>query len=360
MTDRRDPWSTSGGLWPVALCLSVLIAGCGPSASTPKGPTESAAPVTAKAAPSSEGTSPKLPVADSKHVRTDDNGRKWVGDIPYDVFFDDPLGIVSNTASVPGSPPGPTTPAPDPRPRSPTAPASPAAGSAPDWKGLISMDQLMDETKRIRNHLTSSLQSQGTYNGNYKDIQVDGAVMAAIAGIVAEHPDSVTWKPNSRFVEAYGQKLYDSAKALGREPYEQSQTAAEGLTAVLSGNLPADAGDPMDQPFGAVAHRAGVMKRIEKASEWMRANINSEAVFKKEKDQVLSESTILTVLAEVVADKSYESADEDDYQNFAKTLFDGGREAVNAAEEQTYPKFQEAINKITKSCADCHANYGNG
>src|SRR5262245_37935545 len=26
-------------------------------------------------------------------VRTDETGRKWIGDIPYDVWFDDPLAV---------------------------------------------------------------------------------------------------------------------------------------------------------------------------------------------------------------------------------------------------------------------------
>ncbi|MDZ4686542.1 MAG: hypothetical protein SH850_15845 [Planctomycetaceae bacterium] len=301
---------------------------------------------------------PTTKTSSGKHVRIDADGRKWIGDIPYDVFFDDPLAVVSNAATVPTMSPGGTPPVAPQTPSTPS-PTTPAGGVA-DWKSMISMDQLVDETKRVRNHLTSSLQSQGTYNGNYKELQVDGAVMAAIAGIVAQHPDDVSWKPNARYVKDYGHKLFEASKALGREPYEQSQTSAEGLAAVLSGNLPADAGDPADKPFGEVAHRAGVMKRIEKASEWMRSNIDSETVFKKEKDQILTEATLLAVLGKVVSDPSYESADEDDYKGFAQRLIDGGRDAVTATQEQAYPKFQEAINKITKACADCHANYGNG
>jgi cytochrome c556 len=355
--DRTSTLAILAGL------LLAVATGCGGKSTVPtaSGGSKSVDGVTKAASNQAASDSQS---AGSKHVRTDADGRKWVGDIPYDVFFDDPLAVVSNSASVPTmTPDGAASPATSPAPTTPAAAptaTTTAAGGAANWKNLVSIDQLVDETKRVRNHLTSSLQSQGTYNGNYKELQVDGAVMAAIAGIIAQHPDDVSWKTNARFVKAYGHKLYDSAKALGREPYEQSQTAAEGIVAVLSGNLPADAGDPADVPFAEAAHRAGVMKRIEKASEWMRANINSESVFKKEKDQILSESTILSVLAKVVADKSYESADEDDYQNFAKTLFEGGREAISAAEDQAYPKFQEAINKITKSCADCHANYGNG
>ena len=47
-------------------------------------------------------------------VRVDEKGRKFVNKIPYDVFFDDPLGIVTSNKDPVNSPaapaPGSTTP----------------------------------------------------------------------------------------------------------------------------------------------------------------------------------------------------------------------------------------------------------
>ena len=50
------------------------------------------------------------------------------------------------------------------------------------------------EVKMIRNHLRQSLQTVGTYNGSYKEIQCDGATLAAIAAVAIEHPASLSWK----------------------------------------------------------------------------------------------------------------------------------------------------------------------
>jgi cytochrome c556 len=343
-----------GRLLATGLCA--LLIGCGDT--PPSGSTAAKTPI--KSAKKAASEKPAA-TSSSKHVRVDADGRKWVADIPYDVFFNDPLAVVSDTntvASTPGNTAAPITPAPAESP-TPANTAPTAAGD--DWKSYISMELLQDETKRLRNHLTASLQSQGTYNGNYKELQVDGAMFAAIAGIVANHPESITWKPNSRFVREFGFELSESAKGLGKEGYTKSQNASEKLVAVLDGNLPADAGDPPPtRPFGETANRAGVMKRIEKASEWMRSNINTEAKFKGELEQIQKEATLLAALAKVVSDESYDSASEEDYQGFAKRLLDGGREAAAAAQEQAYPKFGEALNKIQNACAECHASYGNG
>ncbi len=343
------------------ICLASLFAfaGCGGGGSAASPGAKTSANVTS--------TKPKPGKASSGEttssvVKVDADGRKWLGDIPVDVFFDDPLAVVADSAKVAPTTPMAAADTPATTTTETPAPATTAAtgGSGNHWKDLISIDQLQSETKRIRNHLTVALQSGGTYNGHYKELQVDGAVLAAIANIVAAYPESVTWKPNAKFIRDYGLQLNESSKALGKEAYEKSQAASEKVLAVLDGNAPSDDNIAPQRPFGEVASRAGVMKRIEKASEWMRSNIATEGKFKSELEQIQNEATIIATLGTVVTDESYESAGEDDYKGWAKNLIDGAREAAQSTQDQAFPKFQSAINKINKACQDCHASYGNG
>jgi hypothetical protein len=341
----------------VCYTIAAFFTGCGGGAPSPKisGAGNAAKPVTKSAAqkPSTNDA--------SKHVRVDVDGRKWIGDIPYDVFFDDPLAVVSDTSKVAPAP-GESQPAPPTETPSTTTAATPSAanGGGSDWKSFIPMEQLQDETKRIRNHLTAALQSQGTYNGNYQELQADGAVIAAIAGIVSQHGEDVSWKANSRFIRDFGLELTESAKALGKTDYTKSQAAADKILAVLDGSLPADAGDPAPtRPFGETANRWGVMKRIEKAKDWLKLEVNTEAKFKADLEKIQKEATLIAAFGKVVADESYDYAAEDDYKQFVQSLIESGREAAAAAKDQAYPKFNEAINKMQKACDQCHLSYGN-
>ena len=346
--------------WVIALVWGVL--GC---SGEPSSGGKTKPEVTAEYASGKSKPGKTKPVGEANGpLKVDADGRKWLGDIPLDVFYDDPLAVVADSAKVAatapmnsdaGNTPAPTTTE---KPAADTTTAS--AGMGSDWKDMISIEQVQAETKRIRNHLTVALQSAGTYNGHYKELQVDGAVMAALANIVASHPESITWKPNAKFIRDYGQQLSEAATALGKEAYEKSQTASEKMTAVLDGNAPSDDNVAPQRPFGEVANRAGVMKRIEKASEWMRTNIATENKFKSELEQIQTEATIIATLGKVVVDPSYESAGEDDYKGWAQNLIDGARDAVQSTQDQAFPKFQSAINKINKACQDCHASYGNG
>ncbi len=81
------------------LTLSMLTLGCGaaPSASHP---TSSAPSSTAAGAPTATGT--QQPLADGDKAvaeHTDAQGRKWLGDVPYDVFYDDPLAVAAEGRS---------------------------------------------------------------------------------------------------------------------------------------------------------------------------------------------------------------------------------------------------------------------
>lgn len=350
-------WCRRAGISGVLLSATCL-AGCGGGSANSSGEGKASAPASAgKSKPTKSKSGESSPSA----VKVDVDGRKWLGDIPLDVFFDDPLAVVADSAKVPTEAPmKPESPSPTIPTENPAPAAAAAAGMGSEWKDLISIDQLQSETKRIRNHLTVALQSGGTYNGHYKELQVDGAVLGAIANIVAEYPESMTWKPNAKYIRDYGHQLSESSKALGKDAYEKSQAAAEKVTAILDGNAPGDDDIAPQRPFGEVANRAGVMKRIEKASEWMRTNIATENKFKSELEQIQNEASMIATLGTVVTHESYESAGEEDYKGWAKSLIEGAREAVQSTQDQAFPKFQSAINKINKACQDCHASYGNG
>jgi hypothetical protein len=288
-------------------------------------------------------------------------GRKFVGDIPYDVFFDDPLSVVADSTSVAAPA------APDMKTPSQAAPAEAtpvAAGGVPDWKTYLTGDDIQSEIKTVRNHLNSSLQTLGTYNGGVKDIAIDGAVVSALARILSETSEEASWKKNAGLVEDYGLQIWEAASgsnSLGKESYEKVQAATEQLVAVLSGNVPADAKTPpADRKFSEIAHRKGMMKRIEKASEYLRANINTEGKLKGEQEKILHEAALIAAFGKACAIPSYESADEEDYQKYAGDLVGGAMEVQGAAKDQSFDKFQMGINKIQKACTDCHADYATG
>lgn len=349
----------------VGFAISLSLTGCG------GGPKPSEKPAAANSQASSNAAPTKSAQAESgvktsdkpgapNEVRIDSSGKKWVGPIPYDVFFEDPLAVASNKNAVAAAAPSSDAAVkPEEKPAESTAAADkPAAGGGSDWATLLPIKIAEAEVKKIRNHLTESLQSVGKYNGNYKDIQTDGAVLAGIGGIVTEHSENISWKANAKYVRDLGAKIESSSQELGGKSHKASQEAFDQLTAVLDGNKPADLAEADDKaPFNERADRAGLMKRMDRAFNWAKKNVTTEALFKSSADEVTHESAILATFAKVIALPGYPSADEDQYKKHAQSLIDACKDMEKAVHTQDFKLYNDALSKVQKKCDECHTDY---
>ncbi len=337
--------------------LALMLAGCGETGPSPTAQEDGSGGQVAKKSSGGKKSSKKPP---SKVTEKD--GRKYLDDIPYDVWFDDPLGEVSNTAAVANT--AAATPAPETTAKTETPPAKtedkPAPPAGSDWATYIAADQLQEESKRIRNQLKTLLQTPATYTSDFEVVKMDGAVMAAL-GVIASQSDGINWKPNAGYVRDYGFEIFDSAKGPGKPNYDKTNAAYENLQSVFSGSIPAGATEPdAARPVSDVASRFYLMRRMKNAFEALKLNINTEAKLKSDAEQALHDTMILSALSKVITQESYSSADEAEYQQFAKDMIESCLEAAQSVKDQDFSKFQDAINKIDKSCGECHVQYRNG
>jgi len=349
----------------LGLSVSLLGLGCG-GGSKPAAPATgetAAAPakVASKSKESSRSTNESGASSKSTAGKNDSSGpRKSSRGIPYDAFFDDPLAEANNSTAVATAPAAkPDAPMAESTAKPAADSPKPAAGgSGTAWADFISAEVVQSETKKVRNHLSSAMQGPGAYNKECKEIGWDGALLAGLAGIASDHSEATNWKANAHFIRDFSSELSNAAAGPGKENYEKSKTAYEKLSAVFDGTIPADAGDVAPKrPFHETADRAGVMQRIQKASEWLRLNINTEAKMKSDLETIQHESMIVAALGKIIATEGYADTEEEDYQKYATDLIVGGKEAGAAAKDQNFKQFTDAINKIGKSCTECHPKY---
>ena len=228
-----------------------------------------------------------------------------------------------------------------------------------DWESLIAATVIDAEVKTIRNDLTRALQSLGQYQGNYKEIQSDGATLAALAGIAQAHPEPLNWKERSQYVRHVGTALNEKAAALGREAFKATEDAYLQLVSVLDGNLPPDLPSDLPEtvPPGEAVDRFGAMRRMDKAFQYLRKNINTEQALKSEKETVGHEAAVLTGLAAVIADESFTSADEQEYATAAKALIEASLQMQRSAQADDFAGFSTALSNAEKRCNECHQGY---
>lgn len=352
-------------------CLPFLWGwGCGggsaksTAGAKPEGAAEAAPPRT-KAATQAEDKSGGQP---RTTVSTRDPRTKWINDIPYDVFFDRPLEVASDstslaTASTIGTVQRPTvteSPAPTADRTKPVEPsaAAGAAGTA-DWGQLAAIEVLVEETKQIRIRLTTNLQTVAVYNRNIEPIAIDGGVLAALAGVIAQHPGEASWKGKAKFVRELANQVYTSAEGTGSKPFEATKLPFEQLSEVLDGGPAPDIKAEDKVPPSEFADRSAVMKRFRGTFDWLKAEVNTETRLKESAERVLRETTVLATLATVLSDKSYDYAEEDEYQGFIKQFVEAnlGMAAAAKPDNLNFADFEAARARVQGTCGACHGKY---
>lgn len=305
-------------------------------------------------------------------LKTDGKGNRWVGDVPfdvYDVFFDEPLVVVSDsqvvttnsggtgvgmTPSMPEKGTGGTTPAEN----TAKPPADSGSGGSVAWEEIVSSEILLAEAKRLRNDLTNTLRSVGTYNRDFKSVQYRGATLSMVAGILIEHPGEVTWKDNAKYIRDLSTEMALGADATGRSAYEKAQVPFEKVIVMLNGSTPPDLPESKDKlPFGEYANRGWLMERMEKAQGFLKLNVQNEADLKSKAEDAIHEATILAAISKVLADEEYLFADEESYQNYVKEMIKVCQAAAEAVKQENIENYKAAMNDMQKACDQCHLEY---
>jgi len=294
---------------------------------------------------------------DSPQSTPDRPARKMVGDIPLDVFFDNPIaeskqtGEVAVVANTPAN-----------EPSNPPPMEDKPAQSTDEWAAIISGEDIQDEVKKIRLRLQENLGAIGKYNAHYnKEIRWDGSGLAALAAIALVHPDNVSWKAHAAQIRDIASEMAAKSKGLGAKPFEDTKKEFEKIDSLLNGNPPPGLEEPAaDVTFSEVSNRRNLMHCLETGADYLRANFQAEAVFQKGAEDVAHAASVVAAYCKVIGTEGYVSADEEDYQNFLKPLLDANLTMAKAARDKDFTAFSEANGRVVKYCSDCHGTYQSG
>lgn len=353
-----------GLAWGLGGCLALsLVVGCSRTPTTPAGGQAGTDGAGEEGSESAAGASSKSDAGSRGQQVAAASKRPMIGDIPLDVWLENPIGESKNAGTAAPAKTGSEKPVETAATKTPMPAEAPAEAPKPagggDWASIISLDDLQEETKKIRLELQDYLSAIGKYNAHYKDdIVADGSVLAALAGIALEHPEKVSWKDNAAHVRDIASDMVKKSKGLGQKPFDETKKEFEKIDGVLSGNPPPDLGEATAGiPFSEVVSRRGLMKRLQTATDGLRANFQTESALMKTPDDAAHMATIVAAIAKVIGTEGYPNADEEDYQKFVTGLMEANVAMAKAAREKDFAAFSDANGKIGKFCGDCHAAY---
>lgn len=348
------------------MCGSVfVILGCGGGAPAPQTqPAAVPAATTATQQTATEATTQTSAVT---------GGTKWLGKVPYDVFYDRPLdkigqapelGATVSSVATMASTPNDSAMASSSTPTGTAAPASNGAdttgGDNDAWSSVISAEVLDAESKVIRSRLSAALQSLSTYNRSIDAITNDAIIMSAVAGVAENYDADMRWKDRAPTVRTLAYEVYENVGDKGRKAFTATQVPFEKMATLLNGGNVDGIEVDEDVPFADYADRSSLMSRVDSTFKWLRSTIVSDANLKSNQEDVVREASVLAMIAAMIKHDSYDYHEEKEYQKFCNDFLNASRDASNAAEQMVFSDFQDAISRINTSCNECHNQYAFG
>ena len=361
------------------LCMLVLsnVSGCGGSATESPATVDESA--TAADTASTEFGEHPVPAADllpvtglrktsqlrrQDEVWVDEGGNRFIGRVPYDVFFDHPLSVASNgqplgemqsatanqTSALERSTPTETN-------ASVTTLPTAASPSDNGWTSVLPAAALESEVKTIRNFLNQKLQSVGNYNSSVTMIPVKAATLALLAGIAIEHSGGVSWKEDAPYIRDLAASMNDSVLQRGPKDQRRLLGLFENLADTLNRSRPSGLKEPTPETTLAdVAAMRLVMDRMKEAEQRLRTEVN-ESSFTSSKEIVLHEASILSGLMQAMTTESYGYADDPEFREMAQKITDSGQEMRDAVDNGDFKDFELSLSRIAGSCQSCHREY---
>ena len=347
-------------IWLGLALVSGILVGCGKGVPTP-------APTLTDNGSEPDGVpgtrEEVVPELEPQPVDPNQRETQWIGTIPYDVFWDQPLEIAADRTVVTAPADAPTG---DPGPELTSTPGAPSrandsegAGSAGeiDWSRALPSEMLIDEIKILRTRLTQNLQTVGTYNRNVDVIALDSAVLGTLGAIAAVHPDGGTWIPKGKYIRELGFQVSFNASGTGRTPFQATKEPFEQVLTVMDGGPPPDGDFADDVRFADAVSLSDMMLRMDGSFNSLKSNINTESRMKEDSSFAVRELHLMAAFGLIMGTKGYDSVDEKMYRGFVETFVSASLEGVSAVKTEDFRGFQAALNVLQTSCGECHNQY---
>ncbi len=361
-----------------ALCLLTLLPGCGGKpAPAPTGTTnttqQTAATSENGAAQTTAGAGSDNQPRRQNELWKDSAGREYLGDVPLDVFFDQPLTVAGDTTPLAGANvassgggemqmtatvSGGDVPMPAENPADTPTVAATAGGDG--WEEMLAMEVLNNEVTSICNFLNGTVNSVGSYNSSMLMIPPKAAAVAVLSAIAIEHPGDLSWKEDAAYIRDLAKRMNEGPLQRGKKDQVRLLELFENMTDTFNRSRPAGLEEPpAGDSFSDVAEMRFVMMRMEEAEKRMKTEAGSESAFGSKKDMIKHEAAILGTLTHIIAREEYGYGDDQEFTGYANKVIEAAKAIRDAADSNDFNSYQLSLSNVSTSCQQCHSVFKN-
>ena len=234
-----------------------------------------------------------------------------------------------------------------------------AAKSAGGWSKLIDAETIETEIKRTGPELAKVAKSPSEFKGGgYKECRRQFSVLAVLFGVSAEYDGDVRWQDAAPALRDLFSRAGHNCKAGSDQTFQEAVLRKQDLADLIAGTRPKAKEAERKADWPKVADRPPLMQRINIAHEdRLKKWLANKGELTAHHDNVKHEAQLVAAIADIIGREGFEFADDEKYTKCAQELRQAASDVSAAVDTDNLEQAQQAGNRMTKACADCHEGF---
>jgi hypothetical protein len=234
-----------------------------------------------------------------------------------------------------------------------------ATKSAGGWSKLIDAETIETEIKRIGPELAKVAKSPSEFKGGgYKECRRHFSVLATLFAVSAEYDGDVRWQDAAPVLRDLFSRAGHNCKAGSDQTFQEAVQRKQDLADLVAGTRPKAKEAERKADWTRVADRPPLMQRMNIAhEERLKKWLANKGEFTAHHDDAKHEAQLIAAIADIIGREGFEFADDENYTKNAHELRQAAAEVSAAVETDNLEQAQQAGNRMTKACADCHEGF---
>jgi hypothetical protein len=231
--------------------------------------------------------------------------------------------------------------------------------TAGGWSKLIDAETIETEIKRTGPELAKVTKSPSEFKGgSYKECRRYFSVLATLFGIAAEYDGEIRWQDAAPALRDLFARAGHNCKAGSDQTFQEAVQCKQDLSDLIAGNRAKAKEAERKADWPKVVDRPPLMQRMNIAHEdRLKKWLANKAEFSARHDEVKHEAQLVAAIADIIGREGFEFADDEKYTKCAQELRQAAADVSAAAETDNLEQAQQAGNRMTKACADCHDGF---
>lgn len=231
--------------------------------------------------------------------------------------------------------------------------------TADGWSKLIDAETIETEIKRTGPELAKVAKSPSEFKGGgYKECRRHFSVLATLFAVSAEYDGDVRWQDAAPALRELFARAGHNCKAGSDQTFQEAVQRKQDLADLITGTRPKAKEFDRKADWPKVTDRPPLMQRMNIAHEdRLKKWLANKSEFTAHHDDVRHEAQLVAAIADIIGREGYEFADDENYAKCAQELRQAATDVSAAVETDNLEQAQQANNRMTKACADCHEGF---